>query len=264
MGVGRIRAGSAGDPTKLKRELKESAGSDKWFMTIPADSEVTVRFLAEPWEFVSYMKHYIGEGKEGKQFPCNEGDCIGCDEGSEPYKVWVAPVVEIEDGKPTRARAMVVPKSIVDTLSRKADKGPGTVMDRDYIIQREGSGKDNTKYLLDFEARKRRDLSEFEAPDIMEMLEQQLDDVLESDLIDDEPPRRGGRPTKKATKKAMPARRRTHDEDEDDEDEDDDEAPWDDAPPARSSTGAARKRPIKKAARPLKKAVAPKKSLRRR
>jgi hypothetical protein len=104
MGVGRIRAGSAGDPTKLKRELKESAGSDKWFMTIPADSEVTIRFLAEPWEFISYMKHYIGEGKDGKQFPCNEGDCIGCDEGSEPYKVWVAPVVEIEDGKPTRAR----------------------------------------------------------------------------------------------------------------------------------------------------------------
>lgn len=259
MATGKIRASTPGSKNALKRELKESSGGDKWFYRVPADSELKARFMVEPWEFISYQQHFVGSGKDSRSFPCNDGDCVGCDEGYDANKVWVAPIVDIEE---KRVRAMVVPKSIVDALTSQTERH-GTIMDRDYYIVREGSGKDNTKYRLDSDGAKRRDMSIYDPPDIMAMLESQLEDAQNADDDDDEPPRRsGGKTAKKAVRKPSSISRSSS-RSRDDVDDDDDEPPWE-QPARKSSTGAARK-PIKKiAGRTLKKSVSStKRSLRR-
>lgn len=221
MAIGRVRVEKPGSMQKLKKSLKDSGGDERWFYSLKADSEITVRFLAEPWDFTAFFQHFM-EDRPGdqKSFPCNSGDCEGCDEGNNAYKVWVAPILDVEN---TRVRAMRVPKGIVDTLTKKADR-KGTIMDRDYIIMREGSGKDNTKYDLDDMPVKRRDLSAYELPNIEEMLESQLNDALGAsvDEDDDPPPRRPAkRPNKAITKQvakkvAKRPRRPVEDDDEDD------------------------------------------------
>jgi hypothetical protein len=259
MGVGKIRASTSGSLDKLKRDLKDSGNGD-WFYRLPGDAEITLRFMAEPWDFVKYTNHYDRDAKQS--YPCVEGDCKGCDEGIEGRQTWVAPVVDVTE---SRVRAMVIPKGVVDSLTKRAEKRGGTIMDRDFIIMREGTTMEDTKYEIEPQPPKRRNMSDYEPPDIMDMLEQQLRDAMDDDDDDDEPPRRSS--SKKASKKAArktarPTRRAALDDDDDDDDE------------PRSSTGRARKRRSladdgddKPPRRSLKKAVkktAPKKSLRRR
>lgn len=251
MGVGSIKAAQAGTMSKLKKTLKESTGGDKWFYRLKADTDITVRFMTEPFDFISYKNHYQrGEKKgEDRSFPCNDGDCLGCDEGIDVRTVWVAPVVDVTD---SRVRVMVLPKGIVDSLVLRYEKR-GTIMDRDYLIMREGSTMEDTKYEIDPEAPKKRDMSAYKMPDIMAMLEEQLADAMGNADDDDEPPRRAAskRPVKKASKAVASrlAKRRT----QDDDDEDDD--PGFSGRPAKAikrSTGAARK-PLRKPAPEVKK-----------
>lgn len=259
MATGKVRTSTPGSREALKRELKEGNGNDRWFYRVPANDEMTGRFMAEPWEFTSYLQHFINK----KSFPCNDGDCLGCDEGNQARKVWVAPVVDVKE---KRVRAMQVPKSIVDELTKIADRA-GTIMDRDITVIREGSTQEDTKYTLYTEGRKRRDMSIFEAPDIEGMLEDQLADALDADVDDedDAPPRR-----KSANKKVAKSSKSRSVRDKDEK------APWEDEDEEderpRRSTGAARKvrKPVEDddppPRRSLKK-VAPKKttkSLRRR
>lgn len=242
MPVGKIKVGRAGSLDKLKKELKSNSQGDKWFYRIPADEEVTVRFMVDPPDFVNYMNHYDPDNQTS--YPCNTGDCIGCDEGIEARKVWVAPAVDVEENK---VLAMVVPKGIVDSLTKKYERArSGTITDRDFIIMREGSGKDNTKYDLDSEMPRKRDLSDFEVPDIESMLEKQLLDAMgveEDD--DDEPPRRKKSSSKKPVKKTAAKKRpRPTIADEDDEDDDDEEEDWSSRRPVKKAA--------KKSARPAK------------
>lgn len=249
MAVGRIRVETPGDIKALKKSLKDSGGDDKWFFSLKADSEITVRFLAEPWEFTSFLQHFM-EDRPGdqKSFPCNSGDCEGCDEGNSAYKVWVAPVLDVENN---RVRAMRMPKGIVDSLTKKAER-KNTIMDRDYIIMREGSGKDGTKYDLDDMPVKRRNLDGYELPDIEGMLESQLQDAMGVSLADEEPPPR--RPTKKPNKAASKAvAKKVARRPRGPVDEDDEEPPWSPKPA----------RPAKAVRRPIKKAAPAKKGLRR-
>jgi hypothetical protein len=239
MAVGKIRAGTAGDPDKLKRELKESSNNDKWFYRLQPDTEIVCRFMTEPWDFVSYMQHSEGSGKNFRAWPCNDGDCVGCDEGIDSRKVWVAPVLDVKE---SRVRAMAVPKGVVDSLVKIAERG-GTIRDRDITVIREGSGMENTKYEIYSDSRKRRDMSIYEPPDIMEMLEEQLEEAMADDDDDDDdpPPRKrsANKSSKRVAKSAGTKRKRERapwDEDEDEEEE-----------RPRRSTGAARSSVSKKA-----------------
>jgi hypothetical protein len=239
MGLGKIRTSTPGDPDRLKRELKDS-GNDKWFYRVPANSEITVRFMAEPWDFTVYMNHFM----DGTSFPCNEGDCKGCDEGNSASKTWIAPVLDL-DGN--RVRAMTIAKSIVDSLSKMTDRGSGTIMDRDITVIREGSTKEDTKYELYSEGRKRRDISSFEPPDIEGMLEGMLRDAMEDEEDDEDPPPSRSRVNKASKRVAKSASRSTKAKSRssapwDEDDEEDDEPP-------RSSTGRARRAAVKKPGR---------------
>lgn len=243
MAVGKIRAGQAGSLKKLKTTLKESVGSNgKYFERIKPDEEVTGRFLDEPYDFVYFDQHF-NNGGTPPAFPCNSGDCEGCDEGYDVSRTWVAPFVDIENNK---VMALQVPKGIVDQLTTLCDKR-GTILDRDITISREGTGKEGTKYSMLADDRRRRDLSMFEPPDIMGMLQAQLEEVtgvaaVDDDDDDDEPPVRRTSLARGAKKATKAVRRRPVIEDDDDDDDDDE-------PPRR----LAKKAPLKKAAAPVKK-----------
>lgn len=256
-----IKAGTPGNIKRLKTKLKESSGGDRWFYRVQPDTELKVRFMVEPWEFTYFDQHSTGTGKDFKSFPCSDDNCVGCDEGADVYKVWVAPVVDVAE---SRVRVLQVPKSIVDELTRKADR-QSTIRNRDWVIIREGSGRDNTKYYLEDESPKKRDLSIYEMPDIMAMLEAQLAEATgEDDEEEDEPPRRS-RSSKKVSKSVKRTRSSGRSDDvwaNVDDEEDDDDPPWDSSKTAR--------RPLKKAAKKVSKTIkkslrsaAPRKGLRR-
>lgn len=260
MAVGKIRAGTAGSLDKLKKALKESNGGGKFFDRIAADSEMICRFISEPTDFISFEQHFM-EDREPKSFPCNTGDCEGCDEGNQSSKIWVAPVLDVEAN---RVRALQLSKGVVDSLTKIFERR-NTIMDRDIAIIREGSGKEGTKYTVDPLDRRRRDISDLEPPDIIGMIEAQLAEATGAAPVDDDdedetpPPRRSARrgSVKKAAAKKTVRRPTIADEDDDDDDDN-----WGRAPGLRrSSKGAAAKKATKKV---LKKVAPAKKSLRRR
>lgn len=186
---------------------------------VKGDTEMTVRFLAEPDQWKEYWEHYT---KDYNFFPCNTGDCVGCEEGHKPSYRVLAPVIDLDERKVV---AVVLPKSIIESLVRRYDKAH-TVMDRDFTIVRIGTGQNDTTYELQSEGRKKRDLSRFEIPDLEEILVAQIPSG-DSDDEDDEDenflrdkPKKKTPPTKKTAKAAT--KRRVVDEDDDDDDDDDD------------------------------------------
>jgi hypothetical protein len=252
--VGKIRTSKPGDMTRLKRALKESGGGDKWFHRVPADDEFTFRLMVEPYEFTQFKQHFM----DGKSFPCNEGDCEGCDEGNDVRPVWVAPVVDTIEN---RVRALQVPKGIVEELMKKADRH-GTVLDRDWILIRVGSGKDNTRYELDSHVPKRRDMSIYEEPDIEAMLESQLEEALgeRDEEEEDEPPRRGksARSAKKAvrqTRGGSSTRVKRNSRAFDNVEDEDDEAPPSRRPVKKATKTAVKKTVKKPAAKPARRGL---------
>lgn len=204
MAVGKAKAKTVGSLKDLKRELKDSGGGSNWFYRLAADSEITVRFLVEPTEFTWFWQHYDGSWPEKKRgFPCNTGDCFGCDEGNKARKVWVAPVVEVAN---KQVRVMVIPKTIVESLVDRFERW-STIMDRDYIIMREGSTMENTSYELVHEAPRKMKLSGYAMPDIAQMIEDQIkaanSDDDDDDDTDEEPPWATRKGAKKVTKKVV-------------------------------------------------------------
>jgi hypothetical protein len=254
----------AGDLKTLKRELKASSG-DKWFWRVPANDEVKVRFLAEPVNIVKFAQHFDNTRPKGKQaFPCDDGACEGCDEGLEKRYAWAAPVLDVDED---RVRVLQLPKTVMDILYVRYEKYD-TIMDREMLIMRQGSTKDDTKYMIDTLDRRRINLKKYAAhmPDIEAMLQSQLDEAMRDDDDDDDDRPRGKSKFEKirehdAKKKGVrkPSKQADPWEGIDDDDDDDDEA---DAisPPRRGvkrSTGAARVSTPVAAKRGLKKSTPP-------
>lgn len=225
MAVGKIKGGKVKSIDRLRKDnARGGAGSAEYMLTVPADSELTVRFLTEPDGWAEYMEHYV-EDHEPRFFPCNDGDCDGCDAGDKPSKKWAALVVDVEKDQ---VRVLKMGITIEKKVFRRYDKNQ-TLMDREYTIMRSGSGKNDTEYDLETGSREKFPYAKYRRnmPDLDDFLlaqitgaqveEDQDDDDDDAPWEDDKPARRGV--AKKSSKKA-PTRRRLNDDDEDDDDED--------------------------------------------
>lgn len=245
---------------KLKaRQMKSVADARKssksptgTFIKFISEDGIMARLLDEPDGWVAFAEHY-DEGGDLGYFPCVEGDCPGCDAGGKATQRYLVPIIDVEEDE---AVVLKVPKSLAQELVSKYDRR-GTLLDRDYFFFKEGSGKNGTRYKVDDEDKKRRNVDKFEIPDLMAALQSAWDRAFDNgdDEEDDEEETKPRRSAKKAgAKKAAPrkagGRTRRSNDDEDDED-DEDEAP-------RRSVG---KRAAKKA--PARKAVAKKTGARR-
>lgn len=234
----------------IKKDLK-SGGGGMWFTRVQPDTELTVRFMAEPDDggIASFWNHFDDTRPKGKQaYPCNagEGDCVGCDEGVDRTKVYIAPCIDVSNNQ---VIVLQMTKTVIESLLKKYERH-STLLDRDYIIARTGSGRENTSYEVDADERRKRDLSRYDLPDMGQMIQDQIEFAM-SDEEEEQPRQQRRKPGRSAPPPGRrPPRGRTY-ADDDDEDEDDE-------PPRRAV-----KRVVKKPAA-IKKLADKGKTLRRR
>lgn len=264
MAVGKLKAREVGDVAKARVRNKQG---DNFILTVKADSELAVRFLDEPSKWTEFWQHYI-DTADPRAFPCNDGDCVGCDSGDRPTKKWAARVIDVTEGK---VRIFVMGKTVWEKLTgRRAFNKFHTILDRNYTIIRTGAGKNDTEYDIEAEPRSRINLEKYKAEirklDVEKFLLSQIPKgEMDDDEDEDDEPEftrrkssgRGG---------SAPSKRRRRVVEEDDEDEDDDSDPWDDDEeeeeederPARRSARKPTRKPVRKSASRTTKAPAAK------
>lgn len=210
----KLRAKKVTSMNSLKQSLKKGSGSE--YLSRVPEGEVVVRFLTEPTEWIDYSEHYDAVNKF---FPCVIGECPACLEGNRPSGRYLANALNRDEDK---VIPLVIPKTLAGTLQRKYDRYK-TLLDRDYILEREGQGMDTT-YDATPETPTKLNVSKYDLLDLWTLLEAQLVDSRDDDDddVDDEDDIEEVEevaPKKKARKAAAPV----EDEDEEDDDIEDDE-----------------------------------------
>lgn len=211
-----IKGGKVKSIALLKSSLKKGAGGSQYLSRVPADDSLTVRFLTEPTEWITYFEHY---DQVRKFYPCTD-ECPGCTEGERPSARYLCNALDVSE---TRVIPLVMPKSMAGSILKKYEKY-ATILDRDYELSRSGTGLD-TEYDVTPEPPTKMNIDRFDLIDLMAILEGQLEmaDSTTSDEEDEEEdaPKPSGK--KPARKTAAPV------VDDEDEDEDEDEEEEDDA-----------------------------------
>lgn len=214
-----IKGGKVKSIAGLKSSLKKGGGGSQYLTRVPADGSLTVRFLTEPTEWVTYFEHY---DQVRKFYPCTD-DCPGCTEGERPSARYLCNALDVSE---TRVIPLVMPKSMAGSVLKKYEKY-ATILDRDYELSRSGTGLD-TEYDVTPEPPTKMNIDRFDLLDLMEILEGQLEsaDAASSkgdDDDDDDAP--APKRTRKDAPKSVAAAIMDDDDDEDDDiDDDDDDA----------------------------------------
>lgn len=200
----------------LRNDRSRSSGNNPiYFIPAPSkgesDTNVTLRFLTEMDKWFRFYQHW---GKNGP-FPCVQDECPGC-EGNEKAskKVLANAFLHDED----RVVAIQLPATVMDYLLYRHEKS-GTIRDRDFTIIRTGAGKEDTKYMVEPEDKKKFPASRYELFDLESLVEDMIqeDDDEDTDDEDDEDDE-------------------DFEEDDDDEDFEDDEDEDDEPEPPRKSS----------------------------
>lgn len=206
----------AKDLKAQRRQLEKKKGSNSPIKFIGKE-DLEVRFLEEmPW--MSYTEAY--SPKVGSFWPQpNEDSPVDAPE-VEDAKESTKYLVNALDVKTDKVIALKLPVSLVDALSRRAEK-KGSITDCDFELFKTGEGLD-TVYGYETGERKKRNLAKYrkDLKDLEELLVAAFNEVWGDDDEDDyddededEAPRRRS--------KAKPKRRTRKVVDDDDEDEED-------------------------------------------
>lgn len=211
-----IKGGKVKSIAMLKSSLKKGAGGSRYLSRVPADDSLTVRFLTEPTEWITYFEHF---DQVRKFYPCTD-ECPGCTEGAAISVRYLCNALDVSE---TRVIPLVMPKSMAGSILKKYEKY-ATILDRDYELSRSGTGLD-TEYDVTPEPPTKMNIDRFDLIDLMAILEGQLEmaDSTSSDSDDEEedkPKSTGKKPARKAAAPVVV---------EDDEDEDEDEEEEEDA-----------------------------------
>lgn len=208
-----------GSVKKARASLKKGSGSSEYLWRLKADEQWNVRFLQEPPDWFEAAQHYVG----GEFIWCTDPEkfknCEQCQSGDRPAKRALANVLDRETGK---VRILQMTKQLADSVVGKVDR---PITSADYVIWREGSGKDDTKYGADRLDASKCDLSRYKLHDIEAALIAELGFDPEADEDEDDEEDEEPRSTRKASSKNSSKRRRPEPEEEDEEDEDEEERP---------------------------------------
>lgn len=179
---------------------------------VPQDSEITVRFLTEPDEWVEFYQHYERGGRG--YFTCVEGCDFQNDKGKHvPSQRYVANALLVDEG---RVVPLQMAMTLAEVLLRRYDKYH-TLLDRDYELSSEGSGLD-TKYDAVPGSMTEINLARYELVDLWESVEGTLDedgngsskvdlDDADDDEDDEEDEAPVRRRTSTTTRKTAPAKK---------------------------------------------------------
>lgn len=197
--------------------MKRGGGNNALYR-LKADTTVKVRFLQEPGDWHEAYYHYI----DGKFSWCSQmRSCPGCSVDNRARKIVLANAVIMHSEREEDIGKVVVmqmPTTLADQILKR-EKRFRTVRDRDYDLSREGSGQTDTKYSVDYDEKKTRDLSRWDDKihDITAIVSSELSQSGESeddDADDEDEPR--------STKKSS-SKNRSYDEDDEDFEDDEDE-----------------------------------------
>lgn len=121
--------------------------------------ETKVRFIDEPDDWIEYWEHFT---PDRKGFPCTEerDTCPGCTSSNEAVRKasrkYAANVHLVKTGQ---VLPHIIPVSLADRFSTRAERNDGTLLTRDYVVIRSGDGFDTEydvdqedKYEVDFKA----------------------------------------------------------------------------------------------------------------
>lgn len=210
-----------GSAAKARAAVK-GGGSNNALRRLKAEETVKVRFLQEPEDWHEAWYHYV----DGKFSWCSQvRSCSGCSVDNRARKIVLANAVIMHsdrDGEAGKVVVMQMPTTLADQVLKRHERF-GTVLDRDYDLSREGATQNDTKYSVDYDEKKRRDLSRWEDKihDITAIVSSDISQNSSSDDSgedeDDEEPRS----TKKSSRRSSHEDEDYEDEDEDDEDEED-------------------------------------------
>lgn len=198
--------------------MKRGGGNNALYR-LKADTTVKVRFLQEPKDWHEAWYHFI----DSKFSWCSQmRSCPGCSVGNRARKIVLANAVIMHSEREEDIGKVVVmqmPTTLADQVLKR-EKRFKTVCDRDYDLSREGSGQTDTKYSVDYDEKKTRDLSRWDDKihDITAIVSSELSQSGEDEDSgeDDE-----GEP--RSTKKPSSKNRSYDEDDEDFEDDEDDE-----------------------------------------
>lgn len=212
-----------GSAAKARAAVK-GGGSNNALRRLKAEETVKVRFLQEPEDWHEAWYHYV----DGKFSWCSQvRSCSGCSVGNRARKIVLANAVIMHsdrDGEAGKVVVMQMPTTLADQVLKRHERF-GTVLDRDYDLSREGATQNDTKYSVDYDEKKRRDLSRWDDKihDITAIVSSDISQNSSSDDSgedeDDEEPRS----TKKSSRRSSHEDEDYEDEDEDDEDDEDPE-----------------------------------------
>lgn len=217
----KIKGGTSSSLKKLKSDLKKTTSGNVWVKSIPGDDELVVRFLTEPVDWFKYDEHYVDDVG---YFACIGDDCPGCavlakSKGKKKKdgrisRRYLANALDVSN---ERVIPLKLPATLATRLVARAER-KGTIIDRDYVLTREGTGLD-TEYDAEAEDRSRRKLDKYELLDLEDVLVQQFEDAF-GDAEDDDDEEEEERSTRK---KKTTGAKRLRVESEESEDEDDEE-----------------------------------------
>lgn len=150
-----------GSVKALKESLKKGGSSLSTFIkNVPAEG-ITVRFLTEPEEWFGYYEYW---NDESRNFcPMAVGEVLP--DGAKPSFRYLACAVDIESD---RVIPLKLAKTAANSLILKYDKY-GTMIDRNYELQRHGEGLDTT-YDVTPDAPSKLNLGKYEAIDLEKVL----------------------------------------------------------------------------------------------
>ena len=139
-----------------KRGDASDADSNLTYLRGFKAGNTTVRFLQEMEEWDKYREHYT---LDGKMFPCikTEGTCPGCTSNNEKVskssRKYATNVFLVDTGQ---VLPFKIPITLAKLLENRADRNGGTLLNRDYVVMRSGSGMDTSydvdtdeKYVID-------------------------------------------------------------------------------------------------------------------
>lgn len=204
-----------------RRDVVETKweGGKEWLHNFKP-GETKVRFLQEVDDWILYREHYTGEGKS---FPCtNErSSCPGCTSDNEKMnkssRKYAANAINLSTG---RVQAFKMPITLSDRLAARSQRNGDTIINRDYIIIRTGSGLD-TEYDVEQDEKYEIDLAQYKDSfiDIENILAESFQEVWGGlELVGEKPSKQVSKDVPPSKPTAVTAKQSSEEEIEVDED----------------------------------------------
>lgn len=190
----------------VKDSLKKGGSSlNSFIKNVPADG-ITVRFITEPEEWFGFYEYWNDESRNFT--PMAVGEILP--DGARPSFRYLASAVDIETD---RVIPLKLAKTAANSLILKYDKY-GTMLDRNYELQKHGEGLDTT-YDVTPDAPSKLNLAKYEIIDLEKVLvsaratslgetdTKVSEPTIDDDEIDEEPNKPVAKKSKPASKEVL-------------------------------------------------------------